>query len=47
MELLQTVAAGVRPASLRTQLAAMADADQRDPAALIAVPTVRRWGDDD
>ncbi len=47
VELLQTVAAGVRPASLRTQLAAMADADQRDLLAHIAVPTLLLWGEDD
>ena len=43
--LLGEIAADVRPHSLRTQLLAMAEADQRDLLARIAVPTLLIWGE--
>ena len=43
--LLEEVAAAVRPDSLRTQLAVMAEADQRDLLPHIAVPTLLIWGE--
>ena len=43
--LLKEIAAAVRPASLRTQLSVMADADQRDLLPRIAVPTLLIWGE--
>ena len=43
--LLDEVAADVRPASLLTQLLAMAEADQRDLLPRIAVPTLLIWGE--
>lgn len=43
--LLEQVAADVRPQSLRTQLLAMAEADQRDLLAHITVPTLLIWGE--
>lgn len=43
--LLQEIAATVRPASLDTQLSLMAEADQRDLLADIAVPTLLIWGE--
>lgn len=43
--LLEEIAAGVRPESLRAQLAAMAEADQRDLLPRIAVPTLLIWGE--
>ena len=43
--LLEQMAAAVRPASLWTQLLAMADADQRDLLPRIAVPTLLLWGE--
>jgi len=43
--LLAEVAAAVRPESLRTQLRAMAQADQRDLLPRIAVPTLLIWGE--
>ncbi len=42
--LLEEIAAAVRPESLRTQLFAMAEADQRDLLVRIAVPTLLIWG---
>ena len=42
--LLEEVAGAVRPATLRTQLALMAEADQRDLLPRIAVPTLLIWG---
>lgn len=43
--LLEQIAAAVRPHSLRTQLLVMADADQRELLAHIAVPTLLIWGE--
>ena len=43
--LLQEIATAVRPESLRTQLRAMAQADQRDLLPDIAVPTLLIWGE--
>jgi pimeloyl-ACP methyl ester carboxylesterase len=43
--LLEEIAADVRPCSLKTQLLVMADADQRDLLAHIAVPTLLIWGE--
>ncbi len=43
--LLEQIAACVRPASLRTQLFVMAEADQRDLLPRIAVPTLLIWGE--
>ena len=43
--LLAEIAADVRPQSLRTQLLAMAEADQRDLLPRIAVPTLLIWGE--
>lgn len=43
--LLEQIAATVRPHSLETQLRVMADADQRDLLAHIAVPTLLIWGE--
>ena len=45
--LLEAMAADVRPESLRTQLFAMAEADQRDLLPGIAVPTLLIWGERD
>lgn len=45
--LLEDIAAGVRPDSLRTQLRVMAQADQRDLLPHIAVPTLLIWGERD
>ena len=45
--LLEQIAADVRPDSLRTQLSVMAEADQRDLLARIAVPTLLIWGEFD
>ena len=45
--LLAEMAGAVRPASLRTQLLAMAEADQRDLLPRIAVPTLLIWGEQD
>ena len=45
--LLMDIAATVRPASLRTQLLVMAEADQRDLLPRIAVPTLLIWGEFD
>ena len=45
--LLEQIAVAVRPESLRTQLLAMAQADQRDLLANIAVPTLLIWGERD
>lgn len=45
--LLEEMAAAVRPESLRTQLSAMADADQTDLLPRIAVPTLLIWGEHD
>ena len=45
--LLEEIAAGVRPESLRTQLLVMAEADQRDLLPRIAVPTLLIWGEFD
>lgn len=44
VELLEEIADAVRPESVRTQLAAMAQADQRDLLPRIAVPTLLIWG---
>ena len=43
--LLEQIAADVRPQSLGTQLLVMAEADQRDLLANIAVPTLLIWGE--
>jgi pimeloyl-ACP methyl ester carboxylesterase len=43
--LLEQMAASVRPASLRTQLLVMAEADQRDLLPRIGVPTLLIWGE--
>jgi pimeloyl-ACP methyl ester carboxylesterase len=43
--LLEEMTAAVRPASLATQLAIMAEADQRDLLPRIAVPTLLVWGE--
>jgi pimeloyl-ACP methyl ester carboxylesterase len=43
--LMETMAAGVRPESLRTQISVMANADQRDLLPRIAVPTLLLWGE--
>ena len=43
--LLEEIAAGVRPESLRTQMLVMAEADQRDVLPRIAVPTLLVWGE--
>jgi pimeloyl-ACP methyl ester carboxylesterase len=43
--LLREIAADVRPASLRTELLVMADADQRDLLPRVAVPTLLIWGE--
>jgi pimeloyl-ACP methyl ester carboxylesterase len=43
--LLEAMAADVRPESMRTALAAMAEADQRDLLPRIAVPTLLIWGE--
>lgn len=43
--LLEAIAADVRRESLRTQLAVMAETDQRDLLPLIAVPTLLIWGE--
>jgi pimeloyl-ACP methyl ester carboxylesterase len=43
--LLEQIAAAVRPESLRTQLLAMAEADQRDLLSRIAVPALLIWGE--
>ncbi|HEV2752597.1 MAG TPA: alpha/beta fold hydrolase, partial [Solirubrobacteraceae bacterium] len=45
VSLLEEIAAGVRPQSLRTQLLVMAEADQRDLLPRIAVPTLLIWGE--
>jgi pimeloyl-ACP methyl ester carboxylesterase len=44
-ELLGEIAAAVRPESLRTQLSAMAEADERDLLPHIDVPTLLIWGE--
>jgi pimeloyl-ACP methyl ester carboxylesterase len=43
--LLEEITAAVRPASLRTQLSVMAEADQRDLLPSIGVPTLLVWGE--
>ncbi len=43
--LLEEIATAVRPETLRTQLLVMAEADQRDLLARIAVPTLLIWGE--
>jgi pimeloyl-ACP methyl ester carboxylesterase len=43
--LLEEIAAAVRPESLERQLLVMAEADQRDLLARIAVPTLLIWGE--
>ncbi len=43
--LLEEIAADVRPASLKTQLLVMAQADQREMLPGIAVPTLLIWGE--
>jgi pimeloyl-ACP methyl ester carboxylesterase len=45
--LLEQIAAGVRRASLRTAIAVMAEADQRDLLPQVAVPTLLIWGEQD
>ena len=45
--LLEEMAADVRPESLRVQLLALAEADQRDLLSRIAVPTLLIWGEQD
>ncbi len=43
--LLEKIATGVRPESVRRQLSVMAEADQRDLLPRIAVPTLLIWGE--
>ncbi|MEA2169924.1 MAG: hypothetical protein QOF76_3224 [Solirubrobacteraceae bacterium] len=43
--LLKQIASAVRPASLRAQLLAMAEADQRDLLSHISVPALLIWGE--
>jgi pimeloyl-ACP methyl ester carboxylesterase len=43
--LLEEIAAGVRPESMRTQMNAMAEADQRDVLPRVSVPTLLIWGE--
>lgn len=45
LPLLEQIAAGVRPESLRKQLFVMAEADQRELLPRIAVPTLLLWGE--
>jgi pimeloyl-ACP methyl ester carboxylesterase len=45
--LLEAMAADVRPASMKTALLVMAEADQRDLLPTIAVPTLLIWGEED
>jgi len=45
VSLLQEMAAGVRPQSLRPLLLMMAEADQRDLLPRIAVPSLLIWGE--
>jgi pimeloyl-ACP methyl ester carboxylesterase len=45
--LLAEISAGVRRDTLRIQLGVMAEADQRDVLATIAVPTLLIWGEQD
>jgi pimeloyl-ACP methyl ester carboxylesterase len=45
--LLKTMAADVRPESMRTALAVMAETDQRDLLPRVAVPTLLIWGEHD
>jgi pimeloyl-ACP methyl ester carboxylesterase len=45
VQLLEEIAAAVRPESLRTQLFVMAESDQRDLLPRIAVPTLLIWGE--
>jgi len=47
VSLLEEIATAARPASLRTQLVVMAQADQRDLLPRIAVPTLLIWGERD
>jgi pimeloyl-ACP methyl ester carboxylesterase len=42
---MDTMAADVRPESMRTALLVMAEADQRDLLPRIAVPTLLIWGE--
>ncbi|POX55295.1 alpha/beta hydrolase [Streptomyces sp. Ru71] len=45
--LLDAMAAAVRPETLRTQLALMAETDQRDLLPTVSVPTLLIWGEQD
>ncbi|APE25998.1 MULTISPECIES: alpha/beta fold hydrolase [Streptomyces] len=45
--LLDAMDAAVRPDTMRTQLALMAEADQRDVLPTISVPTLLLWGEQD
>jgi pimeloyl-ACP methyl ester carboxylesterase len=45
MQLLESVAADVRPASMKTALLVMAEADQRDLLPRVDVPTLLIWGE--
>jgi pimeloyl-ACP methyl ester carboxylesterase len=45
VQLLERMAADVRPESLRVQLLVMAEADQRDLLPRVAVPTLLIWGE--
>ena len=47
VSLLEEIATAARPASLRTQLVVMAQADQRDLLPRIAVPALLIWGERD
>lgn len=47
LPLLEEIAAGVRPESLRTQISVMAEADQSDLLPHIGVPTLLIWGERD
>ena len=47
VELVEEMGAGVRPASLESQLLVMAEADQRDVLPRVEVPTLLIWGEED
>jgi pimeloyl-ACP methyl ester carboxylesterase len=47
LALLAEVAVGVRPETLRAEIAVMADADQSDLLPRISIPTLLIWGDRD
>jgi pimeloyl-ACP methyl ester carboxylesterase len=47
VQLLESMAAGARRESVRTQVALMAEADQRDVLPRVTLPTLLIWGDRD